>query len=67
MRRKLTLVLINKILKGQKNIYEKSFVNGIELRNYYTQLSYTFNYGEWYFYNNDKSFPLKDFNKTWFV
>ena len=34
---------------------------------YYTQMSLTYAYDEWYFYNEDKSFRFKDYKKTWWV
>lgn len=56
--------LIKNIVNGKWQIYEET---SEEIYIYYTQMSFTYSYGEYYFYNEDKSFRLKDYNKKWFV
>ena len=57
-------VTIKNILKGKWQIYEEDDENRYV---YYTQMSLTYAYGEWYFYNEEKSFRLKDYKKTWWI
>ena len=60
----LTKRFIKNILNGKWQIYEEDNEN---MYVYYTQMSLTYAYNEWYFYNEDKSFRLKDFNVKWFI
>ena len=53
---------IKKIVSGKWQIYEEDENN---MYVYYTQMSFTYAYGEYYFYNEDKSFRLKDYKKKW--
>lgn len=55
---------IKNILNGQWQIYEEDKENRYV---YYTQMSFTWSYGEWYFYNEEKSFKLRDLGKKWFI
>ena len=52
------------ILKGTKQIYEEDNENRYV---YYTQMSLTYSYDEWYFYNDDKAFRFSEYKKTWWI
>lgn len=56
--------LVKNIINGKWQIYEEDSENQYI---YYTQMSFTYSYGEYYFYNQDKSFRLSDYKKKWFV
>ena len=60
----ITKKAILNILNGKWQIYEEDNEN---MYIYYTQMSFTYSYEEYYFYNQDKSFRLKDYKKTWFI
>lgn len=53
---------ITNIVNGKWQIYEEDEEN---MYVYYTQMSFTYSYGEYYFYNEDKSFRVKDYKKKW--
>ena len=60
----ITLKKIKNILNGKWQIYEEDNENRYV---YYTQMSFTYAYDEWYFYNEEKSFRLKEYKKTWWI
>ena len=47
----ISLKAIKNILKGKWQIYEEDDENRYV---YYTQMSFTYSYDEWYFYNESK-------------
>lgn len=61
---KLTKRFITNIVNGKWQIYEET---NDEIFVYYTHTAFTYSYGEYYFYNDDKSFKLSDYNKKWRV
>ena len=55
---------IKNIIKGKWQIYEEDEENRYV---YYTKMSLTFAYDEWYFYDDTKSFRFKDYKKKWWI
>lgn len=64
MRLPLTKKFIKNIVNGKWQIYDEDNEN---IYVYYTQMSFTYSYNEYYFCNEDKSFRLKDYKVKWFV
>ena len=61
---KISRRFIKNIINGKWQIYEET---ENKLYIYYTQMAFTYSYGEYYFYNEDKSFRLKDYGTKWFI
>lgn len=60
----ITIKMIKNILSGKWQIYDEDNENRYV---YYTQMSLTYSYDEWYFYNEEKSFKFSEYKKTWWV
>lgn len=52
------------VIKGTKQIYEEDDENRYV---YYTKMALTYNYDEWYFFNDDKAFRFSEYKKTWWI
>ena len=61
---KPSIRLIKRVLNGKSQIIVET---ENELYVYYTKVSLTYSYGEWYFYDDQNSFRFKDYKKKWFI